>query len=81
MVATDSRMRAWTPALLSIALCATLFGSASATNAALTEEKIQMSKIGMLHYADLSDDEKLRLFQEYKTERQRMVQDSDDILE
>lgn len=75
MVATDSRTRAWTLALLSIALCATLYGSASAINAALTEEKIQMSKIGMLHYADLSDDEKFHLFQEYKTERQRKVKD------
>ena len=81
MVATDSRMRAWTLALLSISFCATRYGTASATNAALTEEKIQLSKIGKLHYADLSDDEKLDLFQEYKTECQRVVRDYDDLLE
>jgi hypothetical protein len=81
MVATYSRMRAWTVALLSISFCATRYGTASATNAALTEEKIQLSKIGKLHYADLSDDEKLDLFQEYKIEYQRRVRDCDDLLE
>lgn len=81
MVATDSRMRAWILALLLITLCATArYGSASPTNVVFTAEKIQMSKVGELHYADLSDDEKLHLFQEYMTEYQRKVRDSDDTL-
>ena len=81
MVATESRMRAWTLAVLSIAFCATRLASASTTVVALTEEKIQMSKVGTLHYDDLSDQEKLYLFQKYMTECQRMVRDCDDMLE
>ena len=80
MVATESRMRAWTLTVLSIALCATRLASASATSAGLTEEKIQMSKIGTLHYDDLSENEKLQLFQKYMTDTQRMVSDCKDVL-
>ena len=73
MVATESRMRAWTLALFSIALCATRFAEA-----ALTEEKIQLSNTGNLHYQSLSDDEKLDLFQKYESDSQRLVRDSDE---
>ena len=80
MVATESRTRAWTLAVLSIALCAARLASASATSAGLTEEKIQMSKFGTLHYDDLSEDEKLQLFQKYMTDTQRVVSDCIDVL-
>ena len=75
MVATESRMRAWTLAILSIAFCATRLASVSATSVGLTEEKIRLSKVGRLHYDDLSDDEKLQLFQKYVTDTQRSVSD------
>ena len=48
---------------------------------ALTEEKIQLSNVGKLDYDDLSDDEKLLLFQKYVTDSQRMVRDRDDMLD
>ena len=74
MVATESRMRTWTPlAVFSIAFCATRLASASATGLGLTEEKIQLSKVGHLHYTGLSDDEKLQLFLKYETDCQRVV--------
>ena len=80
MVATESRTRAWTLAVLSIALCAVRLASASATSMGLTEEKIQMSKFGTLHYDDLSEDEKLQLFQKYMMDTQRVVSDCKDVL-
>jgi hypothetical protein len=81
MVATESRMRAWTLAVLSIALCATRLATASASIVALSEEKIQMSNAGNLRYESLSDDEKLLLFQQYISDCQRTVRDCDDDLE
>ena len=81
MVATESRMRAWTLAVLSIALCATRLATASASNVALSEEKIQMSNAGNLRYESLSDDEKLLLFQQFISDCQRTVRDWDDALE
>ena len=81
MVATQSRMRAWTLAVVSIALCATRLAAASASNVALSEEKIQMSNAGNLRYESLSDDEKLRLFQQYISDCQRTVRHCDDVLE
>ena len=80
MVATESRMRAWTLAVLSIALCATRLATASASNLALSEEKIQMSNAGNLRYESLSDDEKLLLFQQYISDCQRTVRDCVDVL-
>jgi hypothetical protein len=76
MVATESRMRAWTLAVLSIALCATGLATASASIVALSDEKIQMSKTGNLHYE--ADDEKLLLFKQYVTDCQRVVSDYND---
>ena len=74
MVATESRMKAWTPlAAFLIAFCATRVASASATSIGLTEEKIRLSKVGHLHYNGLSDDEKLQLFLKYETDCQRVV--------
>ena len=81
MVATQSRMRAWTLAVVSIALCATRLAAASASNVALSEEKFQMSNAGNLRYESLSDDEKLRLFQQYISDCQRTVRHCDDVLE
>jgi hypothetical protein len=81
MVATESRMRAWTLAVLSIALCAARLATATATNVALSDEKIEMSNAGNLRYESLSDDEKLRLFQKFITDCQRTVRDCDDVLE
>ena len=81
MVATVSRMMARTLAAISIALCAARLTSASASIVALTEEKIQLSNAGKLHYDDLSDDDKLLLFQKYVTDSQRMVRDRDDMLD
>ena len=78
MVATESRMRAWSLAVISIALCATGLATASATNVALSDEKIQMSKTGNLHYESLSDDEKLLMFKQYVTDCQRVVRDDND---
>ena len=72
-------MKAWTLAILSIAFCATRLASASVTSVGLTEEKIRLSKVGRLHYDDLSDDEKLQLFQKYVTDTQRMVGDCNDV--
>jgi hypothetical protein len=80
MVATESRMRAWTLAVISIALCATGLATASATNVALSDEKIQLSKTGNLHYESLSDDEKLLMFKQYVTDCQRVVRDNNDKL-
>ena len=74
-------MRALTLAVISIALCATRLASASATSVALSEEKIKLSKVGHLHYDDLSDDEKLHLFQKYVTDSQRMVNGCSNVLE
>ena len=69
-------MRAWTLAVVSIALCATRLATASASNVALSEEKLQLSNAGNLRYESLSDDEKLLLFQQYVTDCQRVVRDS-----
>ena len=81
MVATESRMRTWTPlAVFSIAICATRLASASATGLGLTEEKLQLSKVGHLHYNGLSDDEKLQLFLKYETDCQRVVSFCNDVL-
>ena len=80
MVAPESRMRAWTLAVLLIALCAARLATASASNVALSEEKIQMSNAGNLRYESLSDDEKLLLFQQYVTDCQRVVRDYNDKL-
>ena len=80
MVAAESRMRAWTLAVISVALCATGLATASATNVALSDEKIQLSKTGNLHYESLSDDEKLLMFKQYVTDCQRVVRDSNDKL-
>ena len=80
MVATESSMRAWTLAVLSIALCATGLATASAKSAALTEEKIQLSNTGNLHYQSLSDDEKLDLFQKYESGSQRLVRHCDNMI-
>ena len=74
-------MMARTLAAISIALCAARLTSASASIVALTEEKIQLSNVGKLDYDDLSDDEKLLLFQKYVTDSQRMVRDRDDMLD
>ena len=63
----------WTLTILSIALCATQFASASVAIVALTEEKIQMSKIGALEYGSLSELEKLRLFKQYERDCKRKV--------
>ena len=78
MVATESRMRAWTLAVLLIALCSTPLATASPSIVALTDEKIQSSKSGTLHYHDLSDEEKVHLFQKFMTDTQRMVRDDCD---
>ena len=63
----------WTVTILSIALCATRLASASVAIVALTEEKIQMSKIGTLEYGSLSELEKLRLFKQYERDCKRKV--------
>ena len=80
MVATESRMRTWTLAVISIALCATGLATASSTNVALSDEKIQMSKTGSLHYQSLSEDEKLLMFKQYVIDCQRVVRDNNDKL-
>ena len=66
----------WTLSILSIALCVTQFASASVAIVALTEEKIQMSKIGALEYGSLSELEKLRLFKQYERDCKRKVTSS-----
>ena len=63
----------WTLSILFIALCVTQIASASVATVALTEEKIQMSKIGALEYGSLSELEKLRLFKQYERDCKRKV--------
>ena len=65
--------------VLSVALSAALLASASTSNVALTEEKIQMSKLGTLEYGSLSEQEKLRLFKEFERDCKRKVTLSLDI--
>ena len=63
----------WTLTILSIALTVARLASASVAIVALTEEKIQMSKIGTLEYGSLSELEKLRLFKKYERDCKRKV--------
>ena len=63
----------WTITLLSVALCATRLACASTSDVALTEQKIQMSKLGTLEYGSLSELEKLRLFKQYEQDCKRKV--------
>ena len=63
----------WTLTVLSVALCATRLACASTSDVALTEQKIQMSKLGTLEYGSLSELEKLRLFKQYEQDCKRKV--------
>ena len=63
----------WTLTIFSVALSVARLASSLAVNVVLTEEKIQMSKIGALGYGSLSELEKLRLFKQYERDCKRKV--------
>ena len=68
----------WTLTILSVALSVVRLASSLAVNVVLTEEKIQMSKMGTLEYGSLSELEKLRLFKQYERDCKRKVTGSRD---
>ena len=69
----NTLQRMWTLAVLTIALSAARLASASSSDMALSEEKIQMSNVGTLEYGSLSDLEKMRLFKKYERDCDRKV--------